>query len=558
MMSGRDDEPRRRWNPATPGLIVLHAVLFALAFPPVNAWPLAVLAPAPLALASIRARSTRGLLLTVLVVQWLLWLWMDQWLIPITIVGYPMKALVMALYACALAWIVRRLARHPRTFRWPQALVLPVAWVGVECLRGEFAFNGYPWYLLAHPLVEWPVLVQSADLAGAYLVSLIAAAVSGAIVDVVRWCGGQMGGRLALTSGGAVAVLVGANLAYGQWRMAQVSGRTPGPRVLAIQTNLPQSNKIGWTVQQQAEDVAAFIELTREAYAATGDDADLIVWPETMLPVRGLEIETLETLWRYGYDHEVRFADAIIRLSEELGTPMLIGASCYVGLRAEGERWVWDKAYNSAYLVEGTIPEQRYDKYFLTPFGEVMPYISNWTWLEQRLLALGAPGMSFDLDSSPDLDLLRLEYDDRAVRMATPICFEDTMARVVRRMIWRDGRKAAGLLVNLSNDGWFTTFDAGRAQHVQIARFRCIENRVPMIRCANTGLSVSIDSSGNVVGTIGDGRYGTGRRAGWLAAVANLDPRQPPYAIVGEKLAWACFAGSVVFLISSYIPGTKG
>jgi apolipoprotein N-acyltransferase len=464
----------------------------------------------------------------------------------------------MALYACVFAWIVRRVARHPRVSRWPQALVLPIAWVGVECLRGEFAFNGYPWYLLAHPLVEWPVMVQSADLAGAYFVSFIAAAVSGAIVDVVRWRLEQVRGRIAIASGSAAVVLLGANLAYGVWRMGQVNVHTSGPTVLAIQTNLPQSNKIGWSIEQQVEDVARFIDLTREAFTATGGNADLIVWPETMLPVRGLEIETLETLWRHGYDHEVRFADAVIRLSEEFGTPMLIGASCYIGLRAEDERWVWDEAYNSAYLVEGTIPEQRYDKYFLTPFGEVMPYISNWTWLEQKMLALGAPGMSFNLDRSPDLELLSTEHDDRTLRIATPICFEDTMARVVRRMIWRDGHKAAGLLVNLSNDGWFTTYDAGRVQHVQIARFRCIENRVPMIRCANTGLSVSIDSLGNVVRTIGDGQYGTARRSGWLADSPLLDSRRPLYAIVGEKLAWACFVGSVVIVIGTYFPRTKG
>jgi apolipoprotein N-acyltransferase len=156
------------------------------------------------------------------------------------------------------------------------------------------------------------------------------------------------------------------------------------------------------------------------------------------------------------------------------------------------------------------------------------------------MLGVGAPGMTFTLDAAEAIR--RLPWPSQDLTMATPICFEDTVARVCRRMVYEDGRKVAALLVNLSNDGWFGDHDAGRAQHAQIARFRCIENRVPMVRCANTGLSVAIDAAGRVVGRIGEGRYGEGRQAGALEVRVTLDDRTTLYARVRESWSWTCLA----------------
>ncbi|NNF43288.1 MAG: hypothetical protein HKN62_09600, partial [Phycisphaerales bacterium] len=154
------------WLVAT--LVAVHVVLFVVAFPPVGLWPLIVLAPVPLAWAALRAPTTRGLILVVVLVQWIGWLWLQRWLVPVTLVGYPLLALYLAGYAAIFAVLMRRLARHRRTTRWPMALLVPVTWVGLETLRGELIFDGYGWYLLAHPLIELPVLAQSADLFGTY------------------------------------------------------------------------------------------------------------------------------------------------------------------------------------------------------------------------------------------------------------------------------------------------------------------------------------------------------------------------------------------------------
>jgi apolipoprotein N-acyltransferase len=226
-----------------------------------------------------------------------------------------------------------------------------------------------------------------------------------------------------------------------------------------------------------------------------------------------------------------------------LKTPLLVGSAALMGLRVVDGHIQEEEHYNSAYLVQGQAPFQRYDKIFLTPFGETMPYISQWPWLEEKLLSLGARGMTFDLDAGRSVRRLRLGWSEdetgaeSSAVLVTPICFEDTVGWLCRRMVYDGGAKRADAFVNLSNDGWFGRYDGGREQHAQIARFRCIENRVPMVRSVNTGMSVAIDSCGRISGSIGEGEYGTPRAAGALPARLTFDSRTSLYGRIGES--WA-------------------
>jgi apolipoprotein N-acyltransferase len=546
----------------TVALAAAHAALFVAGFPGIGWWPLAFVSPVPLAWLAINARSGRRAVLAVLAVQFLMWLWIDRWIIAVTAWGYPFLAGYLSLYAALFVWIVRAMSRHRVLARWPLTLLLPVAWVGLECLRGELLFDGYPWFLIAHPVIEWPQLAQSADLLGVYFVSFLVAMVAGLLVDGLRARRDKATPRAFVVA----AVVVGAahltNLVYGGWRLSQAATLSAGPVVLAIQTNLPQDNKVAWLPRQQVEDLARFIDQTERAFAAAVEEGarpDVVIWPETMLPGYGLEPGTIETLVEGGYFPGDAFSRAVEGLAERLGTPLLVGSPTYLGLRPADGRWQWDAHYNSAYLIDGRPPYQRYDKFFLTPFGETMPYISKWPWLEGKMLAVGAEGMRFDLDSNPSLKRLGLRWARPAeappgdsdlggrasLTVATPICFEDTVAGVCRRMVYPGPGKTADLFVNLSNDGWFGPHDAGRRQHAQAARFRCVENRVPMIRAVNTGLSSAIDSCGRLRAAVGPGRYGTARRSGWLLAELPLDARRTLYGRVGDAWAWACLAGVV-------------
>ena len=151
------------------------------------------------------------------------------------------------------------------------------------------------------------------------------------------------------------------------------------------------------------------------------------------------------------------------------------------------------------------------------------------------MLAFGAGGMTFELDAGTTTqrpELPARSAEEAPVRIAVPICFEDTMATVVRRMLWEDGVRQANVLVNLSNDGWFGTDEAGRRMYTLCARWRAIENATWVVRVANTGESVVIDPTGAVVDRIA----GVREAGALLADVGIMRGGSTAYARLGETL----------------------
>ena len=171
-------------------------------------------------------------------------------------------------------------------------------------------------------------------------------------------------------------------------------------RIGIVQTNVPQSNKVNWQLEDQVNDLERFIEMTREV-AAMDPPPDIIVWPETMFPGDTLSPDVVEAQRDAGLSYArlslpaTYFHDQLVAAQRELGIPFVIGAIARDGYRLDvlpsgGASVHTDRIFNSAFVVvDGTVQEHRYDKTFLTPFGEVMPYISAWPWLEQKLLRLG-------------------------------------------------------------------------------------------------------------------------------------------------------------------------
>lgn len=509
----------------------------------------------------------------------LAWLWVQRWMIDVTGPGYVMLAVAQGAFPAAFVWLLATLRPRGRPPLMPgltNVLLVPVLWTATEMFRGSPLFlTGYPWFFLAHPLIAQPVLCQAADLLGTYFVSFAAATLAGVVADLLT-LPLLRAGRMALSirvSLGVFAVVQAFAIGYGLWRVAQTDRLLADPalerlRVAVVQTNLPQNNKQAWTIEEQFRDFAHFVEITR-AWAAgggNGDAPDLVVWPETMVPGVALNIEALRDTLRIeretGRDlRSVRyFHDALAQVARELHTPMLVGGSAVDHLRyveetntnADGSpkksaRWKWNARYNSAlvFRTDGTLDERRYDKVHRTPFGEVIPIAHRWPGVQQWLLNLGARGMSFDLDAGADFTRLEIPLpgaEPGSILVGTPICFESTMPYVCRALVQPRGGRKAGLLINLTNDGWFGKLRGGREQHLQIGRFRCIENRVPMVRAANTGISAAIDSAGRII------RYGPSLPPGsaaWNAegvmiASIPLHARPTLYAAVGDAFGWMC------------------
>ncbi len=551
-------------------LLLTWAVLLAVSFPRPGWWAPAHVALLPLVILAVRGRSARrvGVLTYLVGLAW--WAWMLRWLIPVTGPGYLLLAAYCALYPLAFVFIVRAVSRRMHV---PLVFIVPLAWVALEYVRGVWVLTGFPWFNLGH--TQPTTMIQVADLVGAYGVSFVVAMTSGLLADLltnplVSHRGGV--GRTVKLGGIVWLVVIVGSAGYGLWRTGQTdmlpdtTGRSL--RVAVVQTDVPQDNKIRPTPQQSREDFEQLLDLTRQTAA---DDPQLVVWPETVVP-RALNEETLlagqvarRTLadtpptdaaerdslayWAAAVD----YYRGIVELAVERRLWLLAGAHAHVDLGLDSYR-----RYNAAYLFDPRGRRiGRYDKVHRVPFGEYILFEDSLPWLASWLRGI-APVPANSLSAGDDFDPLALAIEPAGAgasanpvlwRVGTPICFEDVFSDACRQMIYIDGRKRGDLLVNLTNDGWYPGTDQP-LQHERIARLRCVENRVPMARAVNRGVSALIDSAGRVVARV----EVDGRRqlvAGAVGGELWRDDRRTLFGRIGDAFALFCVVMSGILLILS-------
>lgn len=536
-----------------------HSVLMLAAFPPIGLWPVSMLAILPLVWAgchAVRKRWWCGVLTATGAIPF--WIISHWWMLDVTLPGYPPLVVYLAGYTAAAVWLIAL----ARSVDWPipMCVVAGVVWTAFEILRADVAFTGYGLFLLGHPLVHNGWLSAPAAVLGAHLVTFLCAAISGCVADAAGWSG--LPRRIGGIAAGAVCLAWWLLSVVGQMSLKQ--GTTFDYRVGVVQTNVPQSNKMGWRPAQKLADFRRMVELSKQVSAAR-PGPDVIMWPETMFPGFALNWDAVEVeranvlVWNVedkqipsGKLPTTQFADDLIRLQQELGVPMLIGAIGADGLRFENHDGhpvpTTDRRTNSVFVVSGGKVGARYDKVELVPFGEVIPYVWRWPSVQSWVLSLGAAGMAFDLASGTrvggvEIPLSRSEGDPRPalVRVATPICFEVTRPSLVRRLSDLHGGGRAQLLVNPSNDGWFSGSDGGRGAHLLAARWRCVELGLPMVRSVNTGYSAAIDHTGRLVVDAPAGSTNGARVDGVVAATVKIErePRATLYSIIGE---WPSYA----------------
>jgi apolipoprotein N-acyltransferase len=212
----------------------------------------------------------------------------------------------------------------------------------------------------------------------------------------------------------------------------------------------------------------------------------------------------------------------------------------------------YDRRLNSMFLVEeGRVHPEHYDKIELTPFGEVIPYVWRWKWLQRQIEQVGAGGMKFDLGVGSTYTVFDIPIGVSEtggagyhVSVVTPICFEATKSGHCRRLVYgeRGGRRAA-LIINTSNDGWFGSFPGGREQHLLSCRWRCVELGVPMVRSVNTGISAFMDEQGKLRRRGPDGRGRSKGVDGVIIADVAVNPGDGTiFGKIGNLFGW-CMVG---------------
>jgi apolipoprotein N-acyltransferase len=391
------------------------------------------------------------------------------WLLPFAIIGLPAVLALFTGFGVALARLL-----------WTQGamriLSLALALTLSEWLRGHL-FSGFPWNAFGYMLATPPLLAQSASLIGLWGLTFLAVAVYASPVVLAddgaetrrRWLAPCLS-----------ALVLAAMAVYGALRLHNTpTTYVDGVRLRIMQPNLQQDEKFNYSQKQAV--MNRYIALSNRASGpqSTGiADVTHLIWPESAFPF-----------------FLTREADALAQIAALLpeGTVLITGA---VRAPEMAPTPAITRAYNSVYVIDhdGSVLSV-YDKVHLVPFGEYLPFQD---FLEQ----LGLMQLTKVRGGFIAGDRRRAMSVPRAPSFLPLICYEIIFpGQAVPR-----GERADWML-NLTNDGWFGR-SAGPYQHFQQARLRAIEEGLPLVRAANTGISAVVDPLGRVISALPLGTEG--------------------------------------------------
>lgn len=390
------------------------------------------------------------------------------WMMPFAVLAFPAGLALFFALGCALA----RLLWSDRPTR---VLALAMGFTASEWLRGHI-FTGFPWNVLGQALAFTDVTAQPASLVGLYGLTAAAVVIGAAPVLLLDERGGWPKATVLAIAG---ALLLGGT-GFGAVRLAQApaigADRVEGVRVRIVQPNVNQAQKWDPARRRDAlEQLVALSDLKTDPETLGAMSFSLIVWPETALPF--FLTEEPEALER-------------IAALLPTGTALATGAPRIV---PEGDARFF---YNSVYVVDdGGRIAGIYDKAHLVPFGEYLPFQPLLEAVGLRQLTNVIGGFS----AGPGLRTLTLPG---GLKAGILVCYE-----IIFPGAASDPGHRPDVLLNVTNDGWFgDTF--GPYQHLDQARLRAIEEGLPVIRAANTGISAVIDPYGRIERSLGIGERG--------------------------------------------------
>jgi len=424
--------------------------------------------------------------------------------LPVSVLVNAALIAYLALYPAVFAIVVDSIAGRLGA---SAALLSPFAWVATEFGRSTL-LTGFPWVLLGYSQATFLPIAQIASLVGVHGLSLLVAAVNGALVYGVVTRGRLRISVVALAVATAVAIAL-----WGRWRIAEGSlARSGVPiRIGLAQGDIPQDEK--WDQSRAQWIFRTYLDLTREA-ASRG--ARFIIWPESATP--------------FFFEEDPVGNEMIRRLAVETRAFLLVGSD-------QVERGTPPRYYNAAFLVG---PAGRtvavYRKIHLVPFGEYVP-LQHLFFFASRLVQAVS-----DFSAGDSIVMLPVEGHPAT----TAICYEVVYPDLVRQSVLAGSQ----LLTTITNDAWYGHSSAPY-QHFEQASLRAIEQGRYLARSANTGISGIVDPYGRVTersrlfertALVGEARFLTIRTV---------------YARIGDVAAWFSVLVVLAALLATWRAGPR-
>ncbi|MEW6067718.1 MAG: apolipoprotein N-acyltransferase [Nitrospirota bacterium] len=395
--------------------------------------------------------------------------------------------------------------------RLPALLIAPAFWVVLEFIR-SYLFTGFPWASIGYTQYKFLPVIQIADITGINGVSFLIVAVNSAIVDLFLikkriWNMPLYPLSYTIIGFSILFLLVASTLVYGYWRLGEEKHEKE-IKASIIQGNIEQDKK--WDPVYQRMVIDTYKGLSSKASVSS---PSLIIWPETALP--------------FFFGSDSKHTEDLVAFQKQLNTYLLFGSILVKGKK--------DDSYllsNSVVLLDksGKI-SYVYDKLHLVPFGEYIPLKKLLFFINKLVGGVG--------DYCHGEHYLSAETSFGS--FSTLVCYEVIFPGQVRKFFLDKG----DFIVNITNDAWFGK-TAGPFQHFSMAVFRAVENRKPLIRAANTGISGFIDSKGRIIS-----KTGLFQEAILTDAVLTNSTKSF-YTKFGDLFSYLCIIFSVILLTNIF------
>jgi apolipoprotein N-acyltransferase len=416
------------------------------------------------------------------------------WMIPFALTLLPGG---LALFVGLATW-----AAHSLGWRGAlRILALAVAWTAAEWLRGH-VLTGFPWHLIGYAWMDVGPVLRAGAYLGVYGLSFVTVFAAAALAGFAPGPGAARGSPW---PAGAAVVAICAAALLGGFAGTDPVRTTESIRLRIVQPNIPQALK--WDRGERERNLFRHIELSR---APGHETRDVVIWPETAstFPIdSGSAVAEVAARALTGPAHLIA------------GAPRVTGT---------GDDF---RAYNGLVVLDAdTQVVASYDKHHLVPFGEYLPLRKLLGRLGVEKLVQGSP-----VDFSPGTGPRTLRVPGLP-GFSPLICYEaifpGAVAAADQRPAW---------LLSLTNDAWFGP-NAGPAQHFAMARMRAVEEGLPIVRAANTGISAVVDAGGRVQDRLDTGVKGV------------IDADLPPphgrtfYSRFGDLVVFTLLAFGIVLI----------